>query len=279
MDLAFCIEDGKPWDARLLSEEAEKQSEEWLVTRRKTLICAGCEQKARFICGTKRVPHFGIVNGYKHDEDCDFLGNPSGRNNGPGTPLPDRAPAEGNKEVRYEEPGLLYPSAPSAADRRNRGPRNRNGHPVGNVPLHETTGLRAALRNLRNRDQYPPADLWLDVPARGPAVRATDYFYKIADITEQTIADDVLRAFWGKISSAHDDGDGNNLWINCDSKGSLFTFRIDPELKGKLYQSLGITGASKLYDAHVIVEGVMRRSNKISVQVSDLKRIAFLPKR
>lgn len=32
-------------------------------------------------------------------------------------------------------------------------------------------------------------------------------------------------AFWGKISSAHDDGEGKNLWINCDDKGHLFTIR------------------------------------------------------
>lgn len=279
MDLAFCVEDGELWDAGVLSAEAKKQPTDWLEKRRPTFICGGCEQKARFIDSTKRNPHFGVVRGYEHDEDCDFLGNPTGRNNGPGAPLPDRAPAEGNKEVRYAKPGPLNPPAAGGNGGNNGGRRNGGNQAAGNGPLHETTGLKFLLRNLRNRNDYPPQNLWLDVPARGPAVRATGYFYKIADVTQQTAREGGIRAFWGKISSAHNDGDGKYLWINCDDKGHLLTFRVDPDLKSELYQSLGIERVWDLYEAHVIVEGVMKGYSKITVHVTDLEKIAFLPKR
>lgn len=279
MDLAFCVEDDAPWDARLLSDEAKRQPSVWLAKRRPTFICAGCEKKARFVYSTKRIPHFGLVRGYKHDDDCDFLEDPTGRNNGPGNPLPDRDPAEGNKEVSYSKLGPLNPTATGGTSGNNGGLGNGGKQSAAIGPLHETTGLRTLLRNLRNRHDYPPANLWLNVPARGTAVRATDYFYKIADITQQTPRDPNTRAFWGKITTPSDDGDGKNLWINCDGKGSLFTIWMYPDLKDELYKSLGIKSASKLHGAHVIVEGTMNQSKKLTVRVTDLKMIAFLPKR
>lgn len=278
MDLAFCIEDATLWDARALSDEAKKHSKDWLDKRRPTFICGGCEQKSRFVDAKNRNPHFGVVRGYEHDDDCDFLGDRAGGNNGAGAPLPDRDPAEGNKEIRYAKPGPLSPS-PTDGNGGNGGPRNGGNAAAGQVPLHESTGLRTLLKNLRNRDDYPPQNLYLDVPARGTAVRATDYFYKIADVTRQTAREDGTRAFWGKVSSAQDDGDGKYLWINCDDKGHLFTFRVDPDLKNELYQLLGIERTWDLYEAHLIVEGVMKGYSKITVHVTDLEKIAFLPKR
>lgn len=275
MDTAYCIEDSKPWDARRLSDEARKHPKEWLDKRRPTFICGGCEKKARFINGTKRIPHFGVVND-DHDEDCDFLGNPAGRNNGAGAPLPDRAPAQGNKAIRYTKPGPLNPT-PSGGN--GGGRRNGGNGAAGNNPLQDVTKLQSLLKNLRNRPDYPPQDLYLDVPGRGPAVRATDYFYKIADVTQQTAREKGIRAFWGQISSAHDDGNGGYLWINCDAKGSLFTFRVDPAVKDELHQSLAIERWWDIYDAHVIVESVMKGYSKITVHVTDLEKIAFLPKR
>lgn len=279
MDLAFCIEDATLWDAWKLRGEAKKHPEDWLEKRRPTFICAGCEQKTRFVDAKKRNPHFGVVRGYDHDHDCDFRGDRAGGNNGAGARLPDRDPAEGNKAILYAKPGSLNPSPPKGGNAGNGGPRNGGNAAAGLAPLHETTGLRTLLKNLRNRHDYPPQNLYLDVPARGAAVRATEYFYKIADVTPQTAREDGTRAFWGKVSSAHDDGDGKHLWINCDDKGQLFTFRVDPDLKKELYQLLGIERTWDLYEAHVIVEGIMKGYSKITVHVTDLEKIAFLPKR
>lgn len=280
MDLAFCVEDGKPWDARLLSEEAKKQSPEWLAKRRKTLICGGCEQKAKFINATKRIPHFGVVQGYEHDEGCDFLGNSAVRDNRVGTPLPDRAPAEGNKEVRYAKPGPLNPPIPAGNGENSGGRGNGDNQDATTAPLHETTKLGTLLKNLRNRTDYPPANLWLDVPARGTAIRATDYFHKLSDVTRETTTDKVTRAFWGQISSAHDDGDGKNLWINCDARGDIVTIRVPYDVKGELYESMGINKSHELNNAHVIVEGILSQgARKHSVPLTDVTKIAFLPKR
>jgi hypothetical protein len=106
LDTAFCLKDDNAWDAKLLKEEADRQPTEWLKERRQTFICRGCEQKARFITfdQDKKIAHFGIVRGSQHDEDCDFRTDPTGGlgNNGAGAPLPARAPAAGNKEVRYD---------------------------------------------------------------------------------------------------------------------------------------------------------------------------------
>lgn len=280
MDLAFCVEDGKPWDARLLSDEAKKQSPEWLVKRRKTLICGGCEQKAKFINATKRIPHFGIVQGYEHDEGCDFLGKSAVHDNGEGPPLPDRAPAKGNKEVRYAKPGPLNPPA-RAGNGGNNGGRGNGANPSAAIaPLHETTKLQTLLKNLRNRNDYPTANLWLHVPARGTAIRATDYFHKLSDVTRETVTDGVTRAFWGQISSAHDDGGGKNLWINCDGRGEIVTIRVPYDVKDELYESMGITKSHELNEAHVIVEGVLTQGpRKHSVLLTDVEKIAFLPKR
>lgn len=278
MDLAFCIKDEASWDARKLSDAAKKKPADWLDERRQTFICPGCEKKARFINSKKRIAHFGIVND-DHGEECDYLEDPTGGNNGPGTPLPNRAPAVGNKEVRYAEPGPLTPPATAGNGGNNGGSGKGSSQSRTPGPLHETTGLRTLLKNLRNRPDYPPANLWLDVPARGPAVRATDYFYKIADITPQTTLDTGTYAFWGKITRPWDDGDGKQLWINCDNKGSLFTICMYSDVKEELYQSLGITRDTQLQGAHVIVEGIMSQNKKLSVRVTDLKKIAFLPKR
>ena len=38
MDLAFCVGDGELWDARTLSDEAKKQPDGWLETRRPTIV-------------------------------------------------------------------------------------------------------------------------------------------------------------------------------------------------------------------------------------------------
>lgn len=280
MDLAFCIEDNAPWDARKLSDEAKKKPSDWLQKRRQTFICAGCEKKARFIDPTKRLPHFGVVKGHKHDDDCDFLGSPSGRNDGPGVPLPDRAPAIGNKEVRYAKPGPLNPPAIAGNDGINGGSSNGGNQGAAIGPLHETTGLRTLLKNLRNRHDYPPQNLWLHVPARGTAVIATDYFHKLSDVTRETVIDDVHRAFWGLVSSAHDGGDGMNLWINCDSRGEIVTIRVAPDVKVELLGSMGITNARELEEAHVIVEGVLSQGpNKHFVPLNSVEKIAFLPKR
>lgn len=279
MDLAFCIEDARLWDARTLRDEAKKHPEDWLEKRRPTFICAGCEQKTRFVDAKKRNPHFGVVRGYEHDNHCDFLGDRAGGNNGAGARLPDRDPAKGNKEIFYAKPGPLNPSPPKGGKAGNGGPRNGGNAAAGLAPLHETTGLRTLLKNLRNRNDYPPQNLYLNVPARGAAVRASDYFYQIAEVTPQTARGGRTRAFWGKVSSAHDNGDGEYLWINCDGKGHLFTFRVDPDVKKELYQLLAIERAGDLYDAHVIVEGVMKGNSKITVHVTDLEKIAFLPKR
>jgi len=221
LDTAYCVEDATLWDAGELRKEAKKRTKDWLDKRRPNFICGGCEQKARFINGPKRNPHFGVVRGYEHDEDCDFLGNAGGGKDGARAPLPDRAPAEGNKEIRYAEPGPLKPPPETGGNGGNAGPANGANPAVAQGPLHETTALRTLLKNLRNRPDYPPANLFLDVPDRGPAVRATDYLSKITNITKDTTADGHTRAYWGQISSAHDDGDGKNLWINCDGKGDL----------------------------------------------------------
>lgn len=282
MDLAFCEEDSELWDARLLSNEAKSQPREWLEKRRQTFVCGGCEQKARFIDSTKRIPHFGIVRGRQHDDDCDFLGEPSGFNNGAGAPLPDRAPAEGNKEVRYAKPGPLNPPAAGRAGGNKAGRRNEGDQAPGNGPLHETTALRTLLKNLRNRNNYPPENLWLDVPARGPAVRATDYFHKLSEVTPETITDDVTRAFWGKISSAQENGGDKGqetLWINCDSRGEIVTVRVPFAVKDELFESMGVKYPHELIDAHVIVEGILSKARKHSVTVTGAAKIAFLPKR
>ncbi|GAB2723732.1 hypothetical protein ACX801_16750 [Arthrobacter bambusae] len=62
-------------------------------------------------------------------------------------------------------------------------------------------------------------------------------------------------------------------------QGAPFHDQTDHDIKGELYQAFGIEGARELYDAHVIVEGIMSQGMKLSVNVSDLQKIAFLPKR
>ncbi|WP_178993222.1 hypothetical protein [Paenarthrobacter nitroguajacolicus] len=197
--------------------------------------------------------------------------------------MPDRAPAEGNKEVRYAEPGPLNPPAAGGNGGNNGGPRNGGIQPAGNAPLHETTGLKTLLKNLRNRDDYPPENLWLDVPARGPAVRATDYFQKIAELTSETPAESATRAYWGYIHLTDDWSTGaegkKKLWIYCDRIGSIFTIHMDYDVKNQLYESMGIESSSPLEGCHVIVEGVMKKGVKLSVAVTDISKIAFLPKR
>lgn len=280
MDSAFCTEDGESWDARMLSDEAKKHPREWLKNLRQTFVCGGCKQKARFIDSTKRIPHFGIVQGLKHDDDCDFLGDPAGLNNGAGAPLPDRAPPEGNKEVRYAKPGPLNPPTAGGAGGNKAGRRNGGDQAAGNRPLHETTGLRMLLRNLRNGNNYPPANLWLDVPDRGPAVRATDYFHKLSEVTRETVTDGVTRAFWGQISSAQENGEDKGqetLWINCDRRGEIVTIRVPSDVKDELYESMGIKKPYELIDAHVIVEGVLTKATKHSVKLTHATKIAFLP--
>lgn len=282
MDTAFCIEDGESWDARMLGEEAKKHPKAWLDKLRPTFICGGCEQKARFIDAKKRIPHFGMVRGYEHADDCDYLENSTGRSNGGGTPLPNRSPAKGNKEVRYAKPGPLNPQAAGGAGGNNASSRNGNSQAAGNVPLHETTGLRTLLKNLRSGHNYPPDNLYLDVSARGSAVRATDYFHKLSGVTRETVTDGVTRAFWGQISSAQENGGAKGqetLWINCDGRGSIVTIRVPFDVKDELYESMGISKPHELNDAHVIVEGVLSKANKHSVALNDVGKIAFLPKR
>lgn len=280
--MAFCLEDDTLWDARKLSEEAKKQDAEWLTKRRNAFICGGCEQKTTFVDATKSIQHFRVTRGWEHDADCDFLNEPSGHKSGPGTPLPDRAPAEGGKEVRYADPGPLHPSAASGGAI-TKGSEGNRDLPVTGVPLREKTGLKALLRNLRNRPDYPPQNLWLDVPARGPATRATDYFQRIGELTQDTEIDGVTRAYWGYVhltnggSSAP--GSKDALWIYCDRIGAVFTIRLDYEAKDHLYQVMGIEDGSALDGCHVIVEGVMKKGKKLSVNVTDTKKIAFLPKR
>lgn len=283
MDIAFCTKDGQTWDAKMLSDEAKKQPPAWLEERRQTFICGGCEQKARFISGTKRNPHFGVVRGYEHDEDCDFRGGTNGRNNGAGAPMPDRAPADGNKEIRYAAPGPLKPPPAAGGNGGSPAPANGGNPAAGQGPLHETTALRTLLKNLRNRPDYPPKDLYLDVPARGPAVRATDYFQKIGELTSATTTDGVTRAYWGEISGTDDWSTGTEgketLWIYGERIGRIFTIRLDYDAKDQLYAAMGIESSSPLEGCHVIVEGVMRQGKKLSVNVTDINKIAFLPKR
>lgn len=284
LDIAFCIKDDQTWDAKLLRDEAAKQPPTWLEERRQTFICGGCEKKARFINGPKRNPHFGVVRGREHDEDCDFLGDTNGRNNSPGAPLPNRAPAEGNKEIRYAKPGPLNPPPAAGGNGGNTAPAN-GGNPTaaGQGPLHETTALRTLLKNLRNRPDYPPQDLYLDVPARGPAVRATDYFQKIGELTSETPTDGVTRAYWGYVHNTDDWSTGaegkKKLWIYCDHIAKTFTIHMDYDVKDELYAAMGIDSSSPLEKGHVIVEGVMRKGAKLSVAVTDISKIAFLPKR
>lgn len=279
MDMAFCVKDNRLWDAKEFRDEAKKHPKEWLEERRKALICGGCEQKAKFTNAKKRNVYFGVVQGYKHDDDCDFLGDFPGRKRGPGTPLPNRDPAVGNKEIRYSKVGLLNPPARGGNGGNSGGNANGSDQGVALGRLHETTGLRNLLKNLRCRPDYPPTNLRLDVPARGSAVLATDYFYKIADITIETTRDTTTRAFWGKIFRADDKGAGKQLWINCDNKGALFSIWMYSGLKDELYQSLGITSSDELRWSHVIVEGIMNQSKKLTVHVTDLKMIAFLSQR
>lgn len=284
MDLAFCVEDGESWDARVLSDEAKKQPRAWLEKRRQTFICGGCEQKVRFIDSTKRIPHFGVVRGCEHDADCDFLGDQTGHNtSAAGVPLPARAPAVGNKEVRYAKPGPLMPPATGGTGGNNGGLGNGGNQGAGVGPLHETTKLGTLLKNLRNRHDYPPQNLWLDVPSRGPAVRATDYFHKLSDVTKETVTDGVTRAFWGQISSAQDQSGTKSqepLWINCDGRGEIVTIRVPFNVKDELYESMGITKSHELNNAHVIVEGVLSEGRKKRyVTLNDVEKIAFLPKR
>lgn len=292
MDTAFCLLDDNAWDGKLLKEEADRQPEQWLKDRRQTFICRGCEQKARFITydQNKKTAHFGIVRGWKHDDDCDFRNDPTGGlgNKEAGVPLPARAPAVGNKEVRYDQPGPLNPPIGGGVNGGNNpGPRNRRDQGAGVGPLQEKTGLRTLLKNLRNGADYPPENLYLDVPARGTAagaaIPAKDYFYRIADLTSETATDGVTRAYWGVIHLTDDlstGGEGKKtLWIYCDHKGTVFTIRLEYDVKDQLYQAMDIESSSPLEGCHVIVEGVMRKGKKLSVSVRDIKKIAFLPKR
>jgi hypothetical protein len=284
--------DDEAWDGKLLKEEADRQPEQWLKDRRQTFICRGCEQKARFITynQNKKTAHFGIVRSWKHDDDCDFRNDPTGGlgNKRTGAPLPVRAPALGNKKVRYDRPGPLNPPVGGAVNGgNNQGSRNGGNQAAANAPLHETTGLRTLLKNLRNGADYPPENLYLDVLARGTgvgaAVPATDYFAKIADLTSETATDGVTRAYWGYVHLTDDWSTGadgkKTLWIYCDHKGSVFTIWLEYDVKDQLYQAMGIESSSPLEGCHVIVEGVMRKGKKLSVSVTDISKIAFLPKR
>lgn len=284
MDTAFCLKDSKAWDAKLLQKEAEKQPDQWLIDRRQTFICRGCEQKARFInFKEKRNPHFGVVRGSEHDDDCDFRADPTGGlgSNGAAGPLPGRPPATGTKEVRYDAPGPLNPTNKDGTNGgNNQGPRNQA---AGDVPLHEKTGLRTLLKNLRNGDDYPPENLFLDVSARGVVVPATDYFRKLANVTQDTAADGVTRAYWGHISSAQEgweDKGKETLWINCDGFGSLISIRLEYAVKDELFNALGITKPHELNHSHVIVEGITKQGpKKLTIPVTDINKMGFLPSR
>jgi hypothetical protein len=143
--------------------------------------------------------------------------------------------------------------------------------------------LKTLLKNLRNGDDYPTENLFLDVTARGTAVRAADYFYKIADLTSETTTDGATRAFWGQITGADDYSTGaegkETLWIYCEWIGRIFTIRLEYDVKDELYQAMGIESGSALDGSHVIVEGIMKKGIKLSVNVTDITKIAFLPKR
>ena len=93
----------------------------------KPFMCACCEQKAKSVDSTKLIPYFGVVRSYEHDDDCDFLDDSAGRNNGGWALWPDRVPAEGNKEVRHEDPGPLNPPVNLCLDAPARGP---NAHAI-----------------------------------------------------------------------------------------------------------------------------------------------------
>lgn len=276
MDTAYCIQDEQSWDARALSDAVQKNGKAWLDQRRHSFICRGCEQKSKFVDAKKRVPHFSVV--FEHDEGCDFEGTATTRRNRAGHPLPSRAAPVGNKEVRYVKPGPLHP-----VQQAGQGPRAPRGNQARNLPpLHETTSLQALLKNLRNRDDYPPEDLYLDIPGRGDAVRATDYFQRIGGLTRDSQPDGHTRAYWGEITFPANEGPEGPLWINCDGKGTLFTIRIGPNIKADLYGALGISVAGELEGCHVIVEGIMNRNRKLSVSLTapgHLEKIAFLSER
>lgn len=291
MDTAYCTKDGKPWDADELRKIAAKSPKQWLADRRQHFICRGCDEKARFVnpASNNRVAHFGVV--FQHDIECDFLGDPTGglKNTDPATPVPAQYNMGGNKEVRYDTPGplVVQASAPGAG---NAGGKSAAGggvvhsQPATNAPnAHQTTGLSRLLGNLRNGDDYPPLNLFLDVPGRGTAVRAADYFYRIKDIDAQTGADGMKYAFWGKISSAYDGKDSNAkeiLWINCDNVGSIVSIRLDPVATKDLYKALGLTRDYELNQAHLIVEGVLKQgAHKLTIPVTDIRKMAFRPKR
>lgn len=276
MDTAYCIEDNQSWDARALSDAVQTNGKAWLDQRRHSFICRGCEQKSKFVDAKKRVPHFSVV--FEHDEGCDFEGAATARRNRAGHPLPNRAAPVGNKEVRYVKPGPLNP-----VQQAGQAPRAPRGNQARNLPpLHETTSLRALLKNLRNRGDYPPEDLYLDIPGRGGAVRATDYFQRIGELTRDSQPDGHTRAYWGEITWPKPDGPDGPLWIYCDQNGTVFTIRVHEDIKADLYAALGIAVAGELERCHVIVEGVMQRVNKLFVSVADvnqLAKIAFLPER
>lgn len=202
--------------------------------------------------------------------------------------MPVRSPATGAKEVRYDAPGPLNPiSARGTNGGNNQGPGNGHNPAAGNTPLHETTGLRTLLKNLRNGHDYPPQNLWLDVPARGTgvgaAVRATDYFRKFEDFTQTTAADDITRAYWGEVTSVGEGSEGKGketLFIRCDARGPLVVIKLEYQVKDALIKALGIIKSDQLRKAHVIVEGITKQGpRKLFVPVTDINKTAFLPPR
>lgn len=290
MDIAFCTKDDLLYDAAGLKSDASKQLPKWLIDRRQTFVCPSCEEKVGFVDSgsSGRIPHFRVVR--QHDLDCDYYNDPTsgGKKTGTGNPVNAHYNAGGNKEVRYDAPGPLFPQAgPPGQAGKGAGKKATaagvsHSLPASGVPLaHETTGLSRILTNLRNRPDYPPAGLYFDVTARGPAVLASDYLHKFVDLTRDMELDDVTRAYWGKISSVHEYGDLGKeaLWINCDGIGSIVTIRVGHDLKNDLLKALGISKLSQLTDSHVIVEGILKRAKKLSINVTEIKKMAFRPKR
>lgn len=288
MDTAYSGFDDETWDAVVLNKKAALEPDSWLASRRPYFICRGCDAPAIFrrAFSDNRIANFAATH-----HDCDFSADPSGglKSKGPADPVPAQYNTGGNKEVRYEVPRPLHGgvggNAPSSAGPSKSKKKSGVVHaltPTKADNAHETTGLSRLLSNLRNGSDYPPPGVFFDVTTRGEVVRATDYLYKISDLTVATVPDGHTRAYWGKVSTTQESGEEDNktLWIHCDNIGSVFSIRLDHEPRKQLYKALGISKGYELNKTHVIVEGVVKRgSKKLFIAVQDIKKMAFRPER
>lgn len=286
LEKAYSTIDTRTWDADPYAVLAADDN--WLTTRKPYLICICCEEKAVFVSKSRsNTPaHFRS----KHaDEGCDFATSSSKGADPNGVVAVPARFNDGalNREIVYAMPRLFHPPAFGPGS----GPAGTEAGQPGVVHVlpedgprgrRATTSLYTQLAYLSNDADYPGEDVRLDVPGRGTAVLARDYFCRFENATADHARPVIgyqeqrspLMAYWGVISDPRKDG--KSLWLNPgESADRPMTVRVNYET---FMNALGLDDHLKLKGCRLIVEGRLHQGRFVrAVEVLDLTRLAIRP--